>query len=133
MKKISPGQYALTLDLITAEADKKDIPRLIDGLIGLMTRNNDLGLADQVINQYQKLVKDQQGEIDIEVVSAKKIEPDQKKDLEQKLLTKNIKQININNVIDKNILGGLVVKYKDFILDASLVSQLNNLQQSLKQ
>ena len=52
--------------------------------------------------------------------------------LQNKLSEKLGKNVFLENVVDKDIIGGVLVKVQDKIIDASIKGQLDRIQKNLK-
>ena len=64
---------------------------------------------------------------EVEIISAVEINDDYKKQLEEKLKQKLSKDIIPNYNLDENIIGGLIVKIEDKVVDLSLKSKFEAL------
>jgi F-type H+-transporting ATPase subunit b len=67
-----------------------------------------------------------------EVTSALPLTPEEQKTVKQDVLSKIGDNANISFKVDPAILGGLVVKIGDRVVDGSVAGQLSNLQRSLQ-
>lgn len=131
MKKISPKQYAIALFEGTDQLEKSELPQFFDSYIEVLVRNNDFKKISKIIKEFEKYCKEKKGEVDINVFSAVKLNESEKEAIKKKFFSFKNKIINVNNYIDKNILGGVIIKYKDLILDASILNQINSLKKFL--
>jgi F-type H+-transporting ATPase subunit b len=66
-----------------------------------------------------------------EVISALPLTPEEKESVRQDILAKVGSQATVTFRVDPSILGGLVVRVGDRVLDGSVAGQLDNLRQSL--
>jgi len=80
---------------------------------------------------YTRLVAMQQGILVAHVFSAYAIKSEQKKKLAEVLEKKFKTKIDLNCQIDKNLLGGMVICAKNFVIDGSVRSHLRRLKNSL--
>lgn len=77
-------------------------------------------------------VRDHEGTGTARVTSAVVLSPDQKKAVEEKLLaTTEYDRIDVDYVVSPEILGGLVIRIGDRIVDSSLKSQVEELSRQL--
>ncbi len=67
----------------------------------------------------------------VEIISAVDLDEEMKKRLEEKLKEKLNKEIIMNFEKDKNILGGLIIKVEDNVVDLSLKAKFNSLKKEL--
>ncbi len=126
MKK-SNKQFAEALYEVTQGLKGKDLDQALLGFAELLVRSHKLKQAGRIIEEYIKYAKKQEGIVEIEITSAHK--------LDQKTIDK-IKQVfgsNVNEeqVVDENILGGVSIKMEDKILDATIRTQLKQLKRVL--
>lgn len=91
-------------------------------------RFNELG---QIIQCFSNEVDDINNIKRVEVVSAVELSDDRKQKLTDKLQTKLKKQVNINWVLDEDIIGGLIIKIDDDVIDNSLKNKLENLSKNI--
>ena len=126
-KKITNKQYAQALFDVTKDLKDEKIAEAIKKFVLLLARQHKLKRAEKIIAEYEKCVKRESGEVEIVIKSARKLE---------KTLLKKVEDIfgpkvKTREEVDENLLGGIVVKTEDKILDGSLKTQINQLKQSL--
>ena len=68
--------------------------------------------------------------LNVEATFTKELTEEQKKKLIEKLSQKTGKEINLDVKIDKNILGGGILKIGDRVIDGSIRRELNNWKKS---
>ncbi len=113
---------------------KQNVQLLTEGLSPLITNlcktlahNKRLALLPQIIDIFLELQKQDRGEIDITVTSTIPIT----KAISDKI-TKTFKsenKVNITNLIDHSIIGGIIIRVGNKILDLSLRHKLKKLQE----
>ena len=126
-KKISNKQFAQALFEVTKELKGEKISEAIKKFVLLLARQHKLKRAEQIIVEYEKRVKKENGEVEIVIKSARKLE----KTLIEEIGSVFGRKVETKEDVDANMLGGIVVKTEDRILDGSLKTQLNQLKQSL--
>lgn len=87
----------------------------------------------EVYNDYKVLVDESKGLVVARVESVIPLEANEIKVLEAKLNDVTGKQVTIENVINPEIMGGLVVTVGDKIVDGSVKHKLDNLKHELAQ
>ncbi|MCK5085124.1 ATP synthase F1 subunit delta [Candidatus Parcubacteria bacterium] len=126
--KITPKQYAISLYESTTKIDKIQAEKRIGNFIKILIKNNDLSLIDKIIQQYYKYYRNQRNITKIEISSAKKLNPE----ILNKLIQKFHNQIEIEETIDKSLIGGIVLRIDDnLLLDGSVKRKLANLRKSI--
>ena len=101
-------------------------------LIEILVRKNRLYLFNDLLLQFIKIYKSTNGIETCYLISAEKISKKIQDNLKHvfKKIIKN--KINIINIIDKDLIGGFIVKFGDLQFDNSVNSSLNKLKTSLK-
>ncbi len=82
---------------------------------------------------FRILLEKDRGILDAEVISASKLDDSELDILNKKLCEITGKKILIENIVDPKILGGLIIKVEDKVVDGSLVRRLENLRSELHQ
>lgn len=109
--------------------------RVSDELTGLMTmlvtkdhQKDFLAVFDYII----RAIKEEKGIGIAYVSSAVELSKEQKERIEQKLLeTTRYQEIEGNYQVDKDLIGGLVIRISDTVVDSSLKMQIAKLSKSL--
>jgi F-type H+-transporting ATPase subunit delta len=91
------------------------------------------GVIREVFDDYKELVDDYKGYVVAKVESVIPLETKEIKDLEEKLNVLTGKTISVNNVINPDIMGGLVVNVGDKIIDGSVRRKLDSMKHELAQ
>ncbi|MBI2459190.1 MAG: ATP synthase F1 subunit delta [Parcubacteria group bacterium] len=130
--KITPKQSALSLYEALEEKSAGQIKAVIKKFVELLARDNMLGASDKIIVQFVKIWHEKQGLVEAEAISANGLSQANIKLLENYIIKlAGAKTVSLNEKIDKNILGGVVIRYGDKILDASLKTQLEELKEKM--
>jgi len=118
---------------ITAIAKKMGLSANTTNLLGLMASNRRLFALPQLIKQLRALIADEKGEITADVTAAKAMTKAQQDKLAKTLKASVGKDVKINVSVDESLIGGLVVKVGSKMIDTSIASKLNNLQNAMKE
>jgi F-type H+-transporting ATPase subunit delta len=100
-------------------------------LVRLMAENGRLGLMAHVRDQFEIARAKAENKIEAEVVSAFELTSEQTEQLVSTLKNKLGCDITLTTSVDPSLIGGVVVKAGDTIIDASMKSQLDSLALSL--
>lgn len=127
MKKNSTRQYAIALYEATAGAKKEDITAIVSNFASMLAKSRELKKAGRIINEFVDYAKEKEGFVRIDITSANSLDA---KTLEaiKKVFGDKVEAVE---KIDASLIGGLTIKTKDVILDASIKTQLLKLKQSL--
>ena len=100
-------------------------------LVRLMAENGRLQLMSDVLDQFEVARAKAENKIDAEVVSAFELTAEQTDELVKTLKNKLGCDITLTTTVDESLIGGVVIKAGDTIIDASMKSQLDSLALSL--
>jgi F-type H+-transporting ATPase subunit delta len=100
-------------------------------LVKLMAENSRLKLMPAVREQFEVARAKAENKVDAQVVSAFELTAKQTSDLVNTLKNKLGCEITLTTSIDESLIGGVIIKAGDTIIDASMKSQLESLALSL--
>lgn len=128
--KISSQQYATALYQAVEETKPHDHDRVLDNFVKILAQNGDLGKYDEIDAEFRRLKLSSRGIKEAEVTIAKDFEVNHQIINE---LNKAVEgKLEIKKKVDEGIVGGVIVKVDDTLIDASVKTQLTALNQSLK-
>lgn len=130
--KITAKQFALSfyesLEGKTAEQAKAVIKKFVEFLAG----KNMLEQADKIEAEFLKIWNEKNGIIEALLISANELDKANIKLLKNYIaVLAGAKTVSLKEKIDKSILGGVVIRYGDKVIDGSLKTTLNNLKEKL--
>lgn len=105
--------------------------RLARNLAYLLTARGRLGLVPELALEYQRLLNAHRGIERAEVVAAVPLSDKQKERIVQQLSSLSGKKVVIEARVDPALIGGLVARIGDTLVDGSLRSQLAALKKDL--
>ena len=100
-------------------------------LVKLMAENGRLKLMPDVVEQYEVARAKAENKIEAEVISAFELTAEQTSELVNTLKNKLGCEVTVTTTIDESLIGGVIIKAGDTIIDASMKSQLDSLALSL--
>ncbi|SFT89208.1 F0F1 ATP synthase subunit delta [Sedimentitalea nanhaiensis] len=118
---------------ITAVAKKMTLAPVLAQLLALMAQKRRLFVVPQLIVALREQLADERGEVTADVVSAKALTKTQSEKLAATLKERIGKTVTINATVDESLIGGLVVKVGSKMIDTSIRSRLNSLQNAMKE
>jgi len=131
--KFSPKQYALALFESLAETDPKDSSTVLDNFVKVLAENNDLRLFDEISEEFHKLELAKKGIKQAEVTSAHPLTHENEKEILHEL-NKLVKgDYELKKKVDEQLIGGVVIKMDDKMIDASVKNNLEQLKNNLIQ
>lgn len=104
----------------------------IQNLLMLLIDRHREEMITSICDQFIALVNEAKGIVDAKVYSIKPLTMDEKRAISATFAAKVGKiSLNIENIIDSNLLGGIKVRIGNQIYDGSLQGKLNRLQRQL--
>ncbi|MFP7672091.1 F0F1 ATP synthase subunit delta [Marivita sp. S0852] len=118
---------------ISAVAAKMGLTETMQNVLALMASKRRLFVLPQMITRLRALIAEEKGEVTADVSSAIKLSAAQAKELAATLKAQVGKDVKINATVDESLIGGLVVKVGSKMIDTSIRSKLNSLQNAMKE
>lgn len=100
-------------------------------LVSLMAENGRLRALPEVAHQFEIYRAEAEGKVEAEVVSAFALSSEQEQAITEMLKSKLGRDVTITTSTDESLIGGVVIKAGDTIIDGSMKSQLESLAISL--
>lgn len=116
---------------IVVDTFGKHLCELLINFLKLLIDKKRSNIMHDVYGEFKMLYEAHKGLIVAKVESVILLEANQIKDLEAKLNKVTGKTVTVNNVINPDIMGGLVVKVGDKVIDGSIRRKLENLKHEL--
>jgi len=107
--------------------------RQTEGLLSVMAANGRLGLLRNVVAGFAELLDRRHGKVAVEVITAFPLDRRAVKAVAQTLGKILRAEPIVHNTVDKDVLGGVVLKVGDKVYDASIGAELDRLRRSLQQ
>lgn len=118
---------------IMAVASKMGLMTAMQNTLGLLAEKRRLFVLPQLVAHLRDMIAEYKGEVTAEVTSATALSDDQASRLAQTLSSSVGKQVKIKTTVDERLIGGLVVKVGSKMIDTSVASKLNALQNAMKE
>ena len=118
---------------IAAIAKKMKLAPVLGQSLSLMAQKRRLFVVPQLISALRTQLADERGEVTADVTSAKALTKAQTEKLASTLKARVGKTVTINATVDESLIGGLVVKVGSKMIDTSIRSRLNSLQNAMKE
>jgi len=125
---------------IDSATKKKVVAQLTEGGdrifvngVNLLIDKRHSDLLFDLQEQFQKLLKKEQGVVEVEVTSAVELPDETRAGIRKRIEEATGKTVEIRETIREDILGGLVLRFGDVIVDASLQAKFEQLRGRLAQ
>jgi F-type H+-transporting ATPase subunit delta len=131
--KISNKQFARALYESVKDKKKSEVKTILQNFVVLLHREGAMSRAEQIMKEFVGLFNKEEGIVSAQVKSLNKLDKKSRTQVEKFVqeLTKS-KTVELSEEEDKTVLGGLVIKYGDKILDGSLRTRVGRLRAELK-
>jgi F-type H+-transporting ATPase subunit delta len=130
--RTKPKQYALALYEALKNRTKTEQKKLISNFVRVLHEDNQLNKAGQIIEEFINIYNKEAGIVDVELNCATELDKNDERAVAERVkkLT-NAAKVNINQAVNKELLGGIIVRFEDKILDGCLQSRLKDLKNTL--
>lgn len=130
--KISSKQYALSLYELTVEKNETAVSDVLKNFVDFIIKNNDYGRINEIVSEFSKIWDENNGNLSVNLTSAHKLEDETKNIIINYLENKTgFSNINFTESIEADIMGGVILRYGDKIIDGSIKNNLNNLKNKI--
>lgn len=127
----NPQIKAAAKRALFAKLFKEEVSPLVYNFFMLLIDKRRESLLREIAGEYKKLANAAQGIIEAEVTVANALSKMQEEKLVEKLQLTTGKTVVIETRIDKSILGGVIVKIGDKLIDGSVMRQMQSLKTQL--
>jgi len=117
-------------DVIIAVAGDQ-LDQQAQNLLKVMAENDRLMLLPEVAALYEKMRADAEGSVEAELISAYEVTPEQQQSIADSLKKRLGRDVRLDVQIDKDLLGGVIVKAGDLVIDGSIKGRLEQLTSAL--
>ena len=100
-------------------------------MVRLMAENGRLRALPEVAHQFEIYRAEAEGKVEAEVISAFALTGEQEQAITEMLKSKLGRDVSITTSTDESLIGGVVIKAGDTIIDGTMKSQLESLAISL--
>jgi len=129
---ITAKQYAISLFETLKDKSDKEHPAVIKNFAKVLITNNHISKLEEIIMFFNKFWNEYTESIEVEIVSVEKLDKNILKTIQDFILKETgSSNIELTESQDKNILGGIVLRYGDKSLDLSLKNKLNKFKKQL--
>ncbi len=118
---------------ISSVAAKMELSDTTSNVLALLAAKRRLFVLPQLLAVLQDMLSEARGEVTAEVTTAKALTKAQAQKLAETLKAQVGKSVTIKETVDESIIGGLIVKVGSKMIDTSIASRLNALQNTMKE
>lgn len=104
---------------------------LVMNFLGVLNNKGRLGHLSSIADAYSDLLDEQQGNVEVDVTVARKLSTDQLDQVRKQVSQSLGKNAIVHQYVDEDIIGGLVLRVEDRLIDASVKYQLEAMRERL--
>ena len=104
---------------------------LVANFLGVLSQHRRLGILGEIAGAYQGLLDRMLGKVEVELTVAQQLSPDQLDQVRRRVSDALKKTAVIKQNVDDAIIGGMVLKVEDKLIDASVRTQLQTMKRQL--
>lgn len=117
--------------LAVVDAEAPGLPQPVRNLVQLLLHRDRLELLPDIARAYRELLNRQRGIVTAQVTTAVPLDDAERQALTQRLAAYVGKQVEVEAQVDPAIMGGVVARVGDLLLDGSVRGRLEALRQRL--
>jgi len=116
----------LILSVLDAQADEAG-----KNFVRLLAENGRLSLLPEISVQFEHLKANLEKKVDVDLTTAFPLEDAQQEKLAKALSSKLGREVKLTSKVDKSIIGGVVVRSNDLVIDGSVRARLAKLAEAM--
>jgi F-type H+-transporting ATPase subunit delta len=130
--KVSVKQYAQSLYEATMEKKHPEIDGALSNFVKVLAKNGQMKFKNNIIKKFQEIYNRENGIVEAEVISREKMSRELRNKVSNYVSKKyGSEKVILNEKINENIQGGIIIRVGDEVMDGSIHSQLNKLKNFL--
>jgi F-type H+-transporting ATPase subunit delta len=118
--------------LFTSVLNAMEMSKVMKTFLNLIFSKQRFNQIRSISEHYNKLADELKGVVQADLVSATALSSDTYEQIRQALAKMTGKEVLLQTHQDPEIIGGIVTKIGDLVLDGSIKTQLKNMRESLK-
>ncbi len=99
--------------------------------IQVLASNKRLPLLPEIHNLFEQYKANREKSVDVEVISAFEMDSDSERKLAEVLTRKLEREVKVDTTVDKSLVGGVLIRAGDLVIDGSVRGRLNKLAEAM--
>ena len=141
MKESSELRHVIKSPLVNSEEKLNILLKIFAGssfnnltttFLKVLDNNKRISNILSIILQFKKINSEKRGDIAANVTSANELSEDEKNNITNQLKNTLGQKLSLNFNVDKEIIGGLIVKVGSKMIDTSIANKINKLKIAMK-
>jgi F-type H+-transporting ATPase subunit delta len=108
-----------------------EINAQMQNFIVILAENKRLGLLPEIIELFEILKANQEKTVDVDVLTAFPLADSTEQSIAKALKARLQREVNIQSEVDKSLLGGMVIRAGDLVIDGSVRGKLSKLAEAM--
>ena len=129
--KYTAKQYAEALYLAVSESKPRDSDRILDNFAFMLKEQGALGILNEIEKQFYNHEREGRGVRAAEVTTSRELTSDQERHIIKELNAYLGGRVELKKKVDEGLIGGIVVKVGEEIIDGSVKGNLKDLKEKL--
>jgi F-type H+-transporting ATPase subunit delta len=130
--RITAKQFALSLFESADGKPAGQVRVVIKKFVELLAKKNKIILAEKITKEFAKIWNEKRGLVEAEIISARELSRKMVKLLKGHIAKiSGAEEVKAVEKVDKDMLGGVIIKYGDRVLDGSLRGSLMELKDKM--
>lgn len=129
--KFTSKQYAIALHHALFESKPDDQEKILDNFAQVLKQNGDIGRMDEIEQEFFTYEKEAKGIKMADVTSAHELSTNQEQEIIKELNEHIGGQVELRKKIDEGLIGGVVIRVGDELIDGSVKKNLKDLKSKL--
>jgi len=111
--------------------EQVELSEQAQNFLKITAENGRMGVIPEIADSFEAMRAEEEGSIEAQVISAFAVNATQKKSIAAALKTKLGREVTITTRTDKSLLGGVIIRAGDMVIDGSVKLQLEKITLSL--
>ena len=120
------------LNILLKIFSKSNFHDLTTTFLKVLSDNKRISNLISIILQFKKINSEKRGDITADVTSADELSEDDKNNITNQLKNSLGQKLSLNFDVDKDIIGGLIVRVGSKMIDTSILNKINKLKIAMK-
>ena len=124
---VAGSERTATLDKVF----KGRVSPLVSNFLGVVNNHGRMRMLGPIAQAFVDLLDEQRRNVEVDVTVAQRLSPDQLEQVRQRVSAALGKNAVVHQYVDEDIIGGLVIRVEDRLIDASVKYQLEAMRERL--
>ena len=112
--------------VLTKICSKAKYHECFRGFINILTKHNKILYYEKIFKEFNKIIDEKNGLTEVEVITSEALTKKAEDSLKKKIMKSLDIKIKLKKIVNKDIIGGFIIKIKSLMIDNSIKSKLNN-------